>query len=234
MYRFVAGLVLCFLIAIPARADLIYSISFDSTGTSLNTNLILAPNASQVVGVFFHESFGAADTPFLDLIGGVNGLTTANFRATRSGPGAVAITAAAGNPLFDLGPTVNFTPTLATVEQEILVSLPVFGTGAVVGPGVRTVQIGTITVTASAAPGDVNTFSLSDFNPAPGANDFIIDNGFGGLAFSADEALNFGTLSINAVPEPSTLALVGFLAIGASGYRFRKRIFKSQSPEMQS
>jgi hypothetical protein len=227
MVRFLTGLVLCFCCAIPARADLIYSISFDSTGTSLNTNLILAPNASQVVGVFFHESFGAADTPFLDLIGGVNGLTTANFRATRSGPGAVAITAAAGNLLFDLR-TENFTPTLATVEEEILLNPPVFATGPIAGPGVRTVQIGTITVTASATPGDVNTFSLSDFNPALGANDFIIDDGFGGLAFSADEALNFGTLSINAVPEPSTLALVGLAGLGAAGYRLRRRRAKEQ------
>lgn len=229
MIRCFAFLTVSLSLAATSQAAIVYSVSFDPTGSNLNLAANLSLGSSQSFGIYLHEIFDAGDTPRLDLAGGVNGLTTGNFRTSRSGSGGSAITGLAGNTAFDLGPTVVFSPSSGTVAQEILINSPVFGTGAAVGPGIRTAQLGSLTVTASGVAGDVNLFTLGDFNPGVGVNDLVIDNGLGGLNFVIDTAtLSFGSLSVSAVPEPSSIILVSLLS-GLGVLRLRRKSSRTLS-----
>lgn len=221
MRHLLACLTLCLAFASQASGGVIYGVRFE-------TNVLnLASGSSATVNIFFDEipDAGNADPQRLDLAGGVNGLTIANVAVNGAGLGATTITAAQGNALFDFGPNITLgNPT--TIEQAIVLAPPLFGTDTFV----RSVLLGNITVTAAGAVGQQNVFTLADFSPA---DDFIIDDGFGGLGFVADGAINFSlpssSLTVNitgpaGVPEPSSIVLLSALGgLGAIVARYRKR-----------
>lgn len=222
MVRKLLAAFLLLFIASQASAGVVYQVSFDSDGAASNINSNLTVGGSQLFNIYFHEKFDGSGsfTPRIDLAGGVNGLTTANFGVNRTSGTTTDISNASGNAAFDFGgaPTVNFSASAATVEQEVSVS-PVFATSSAADR--RTVLLGSIQVTANSLGS--TTFSLADF--LAGNDDFIIDDGIGGLLFVADDpllnVLTFGTLTITAVPEPSSLMLVGVVGCVAALRRRR-------------
>lgn len=195
-----------------ANAGLVYQVSFDATGATLSSNANLTVGGpAGVFNIYLHEmSDGVGGfTPRIDLPGGTNGLTTANFAINRTAGSTTDITGANGNVLFDFGvPSPNFTVSNATVEQEALTS-PVFASSSAADR--RTVLLGSVQLSAQAI--GVTTFSLADFKI--GNNDFVIDDLVGGLNFVADNSISFGTLTITAVPEPSSLFLVSVVGVVA-------------------
>lgn len=223
MVRKLLAAFLLLFIASQASAGVVYQVSFDSNGASTTTTANLTVGGAPVnFNIYFHEKFdgSGAFTPRIDLAGGVNGLTTANFGVNRTSGTTTDISNASGNAAFDFGgaPTVNFSTSAATVEQEVSVS-PVFATSSAADR--RTVLLGSIQVTANSLGS--TTFSLADF--LADSDDIIIDNGIGGLLFVADDpllnVLTFGTLTITAVPEPSSLMLVGVVGCVAALRRRR-------------
>ena len=217
MVRKLLAVFMLLTLASQASAGVVYQVSFDSAGSSLGTNSNLTVGGSQVFSVYFHEKFDGSGsfTPRIDLAGGVNGLTTANFGVNRTSGTTSDITDATGNALFDIAPpTVVFNASSATVAQEALTS-PVFATSSAADR--RTVLLGSIQVTRNSS--DQTIFTLADF--LAGSDDFIIDDLLGGLAFAADGSIGFGTLTITAVPEPSSLMLVGVVGCVAALRRRR-------------
>lgn len=218
MVRKLLAVLMLLTLASQASAGVVYQVSFDSAGSSLSTNSNLTVGGSQVFSVYFHEKFDGSGsfTPRIDLPGGVNGLTTANFGVNRTSGTSTDITDANGNASFDIAPpTVVFNASAATVAQEALTG-PVFATSSAADR--RTVLLGSIQVTANAFGN--TTFSLADF--LAGSDDFIIDDGIGSLLFAADGSITFGTLTITAVPEPSSLMLVGVVGCIAALRRRRE------------
>lgn len=217
MIRKLLAVIMLLTFAAQASAGVVYQVSFDSAGSSLSTNSNLTVGGSQLFNVYFHEKFdgNGSFTPRIDLAGGTNGLTTANFGVNRTSGSTTDITGGNGNASFDIAPpTVTFSASSATVEQEALTG-PVFATSS--APDRRTVLLGAIQVTANSFGS--TTFSLADF--LAGSDDFIIDDGIGGLLFAADGGITFGTLTITAVPEPSSLMLVGVVGFMAALRRRR-------------
>ncbi len=219
MIRKLLAVFMLLTLASQASAGVVYQVSFDSAGSSLSTTSSLTVGGSQVFNVYFHEKYDGSGsfTPRIDLPGGTNGLATANFGVNRTSGTTTDITNATGNASFDFngGPTVSFNASSATVGQEILLNPPVFATSAAADR--RTVLLGSIQVTANSLGS--TTFSLADF--LAGSDDFIIDDGLGGLLFAADGGVTFGTLTITAVPEPSSLMLVGVVGCIAALQRRR-------------
>lgn len=200
-----------------AQAAVFYNVRFDNLALNLN------PGQMATLNVFFDETVTGGDPHRLDETGGMNGLVNANFSVIGSGGGGSLVTAATPNAGFDAS-TVTIGDPTSSVQQAIVFNGPVFGNG----DPVRSVQLGTVTFTAGTA-GDINVFDLADFNTDPGAFDFTIGDGFGGLIsgapdFSADSSITFGstTISVTAVPEPSSIAVMTFIG-GIAAYRIRRR-----------
>ncbi len=218
MFKNVFALWMVMATATVANADLVYNLRFDNTAFSLDAG------QSTVLSIFFDEIYTPPDLPRLDLTTDplpTRGLTTANFQVAVSGTGTSTITAATGNNLFDGfgGPTVVVGNPTTIVQDIDLLSDPVFATETL---NVRSIQVGTITVTAGGNPGDQNVFNLQDIFAG---SDFVIEDGLGG--FSADAVLNYGSATLTvtnlaAVPEPTTWGLLALLSAGGI-YRHRKR-----------
>ncbi|QEG39478.1 hypothetical protein [Roseimaritima ulvae] len=208
-----------------AHGALMYQLRFEQS------NIQLEVGESQTVGVLFEEIYTAPDSPIFDLAAdpfATNGLTTADFAVITSGPGGSAITAAAGNPHFDnflTGPIVSLgAPT--KVSQSTFLNSPLFATES---GNVRNAQIGSITVTGGGNIGDVTTFSLADFNPAFGVDNFIIDDGLDSIPnVVADGNMQFDSLNatvVNAatVPEPSMITALTMLCCAGGFRRYRRK-----------
>lgn len=127
-----------------------------------------------------------------------------------------------GGPEEDLGNPVS------TIQQAIFFNDPVFASiqSPVTGGTMRTAQVGSLTLTASNLIGDVNVFQLADFG---GGDDFLIDDGVFGLDFAADSFMSFGSVTVTAVPEPSSLVLLGIAGL-IGGNRLR-RLRKVSEPK---
>ena len=212
-YIALIGLIAIIQVGSIAQADYFYVVRFDQS------NLAIATGQSIQVSVLLEETITGMSQHRLDLAGGRFGLLNGNFGVSTSGTGASQINSAAGNPLYDLGPTITLgNPT--TVSQGALLNPPVFGSPA--GLGTRTVTLGTLSITGSGNIGEQNTFLPFDFNL--GSDDFVIDDGFGGLNFVADTAIAFQGLNVllTTVPEPSSLYASMAMAWGLIFHRRRR------------
>lgn len=203
----------------PASAAVTYRLDFTQS------SLALAPGQSATLGILFIETAVGLPHAF-DLASGPSGLISASFRINTLGTGGSTITAATGNSLFDLdgGPNPVVGPS-TTVEQDVdFASDPVFATFESIVPGgtSRSVQIGTATFTASNVLGDVNTFSLADFGIG---DQFVLDDGVRTLEL--DELMSFGQVTVTAVPEPSSIAVLAVIG-GLGAYRVRRRAAKAK------
>ena len=225
MTRILVFLALSLAISLPASASLTYELTFSQTNVSLGTG------QSITLDILFRETATGGFLHRLDLAGGTNGLTDANFRVTRSGTGATFMSGITGNNLFDFdgGPVGTLDNPLSTVEQAIFSNDPVFASiqSPVTGGTMRTAQVGSLTLTASNLLGDVNVFQLGDFGAGV---DFLIDYGFLGLDFAADSLMSFGSVTVTAVPEPSSLVLLGIAGlIGGNRLRRLRKISESKN-----
>ncbi len=185
------------------------------------SNIVAVPGQIIQFNVFFDETITSPSIHRLDLAGGTNGLLSANFQMTVSGPASSQITLANGNPLFDLGPTVVIAnPT--SVTQAALLNPPLFGTPN--GLGTRSSLVGSLTIVANGNVGEQNVVSLGDLSLA--SDDFVIDDGFGGLGSVADSSISFQnfTITMTAIPEPSSLGMLTLLTMCQLIRRNRRRI----------
>lgn len=202
-----------------AFAALTYSLTFSDSNVSIGTGQTVT------LGVLFNEISNdfPNDTFRLGLNAGEGGLLNANFGINVTGPGGNAITSAAGNSAFDVGPVVDLGPPTTIVQSVDIFTDSVFATdfGAT-----RSVQVGTVTITGSNLVGDVNTFSLFDLNT--NFVDFTIDD-LTLDGFDADGVMSFGSVTVTAVPEPSSLVLLGIAGL-IGGNRLR-RLRKVSEPK---
>lgn len=209
------GLLTVLCLQSTAMCGIVYNLRFDQTSVTLS------PGATSTFNILFEESVNDGSAHRLDLIGGTNGLIDGSFEVLVTGTGLTTATGGTGNAGFDnQDPIVPGNTT--TFTQSIALNNPVFGTDAT--GGTYRIQLGTITVTAGNA-GDANTLTLAG-HPV---NLLTIDDGFGGLAFTIDNALiNFGSVNVNvtAVPEPAT-GFLGMLTISGIGWWRKKRAVKS-------
>ena len=221
MFRFI--LILAATCALYSHASAAVTYRLDFTQSSL----ALAPGQSATLGILFTETAIGSPHAF-DLTPGPAGLISASFRIETLGAGGSTITGATGNNLFDLagGPNVVVGAT-TTFEQDVdFASEFVFATTEAVVPGgtSRSVQVGTATFTASNVLGDTNVFSLADFDIV--GSQFVIDGG--PALLELDDLMSFGQVTVTAVPEPSSIAVLAVMS-GLGAYRMRRRVAKAKA-----
>lgn len=177
------------------------------------------------IDVFLTESFTAPNTTADTILGDpFQGATAGTFRVTRSGTGGHAITGAAGSVDFDNGggaATINTSATSATVEQfDILVATT--PTGVLSGSTYR-LFLGQISVVGQNVGGAQNTFTFSDFSPV--GDDLSLFDAANTLGTNGvlDGLVNYGSITITAVPEPSSILLGGIFAGGSIAAAWRRR-----------
>lgn len=212
----------CFLF-VPVRsasAGYVYNLEFSGPTQVIGGQTIN-------IDVFLVESFTGATTTLDTILGDpTQGATGGTFRVTRSGAGGNAITSALGSVDFDNGgggATINTSASSATVEQIDLLAVPTTPTGTQSGSTFR-LFLGQISVVGSNIMGAQNTFTFQDFGAGDDlalfdANDVL------GTAGVLDGIVNYGSITITAVPEPSSMLLGGMFACGSvvAAWRRRKR-----------
>ncbi len=192
MIRTVTLLICLFGLAPAARSEVVYELFFRSSfGDSLDELFVVAPGERFEASVILQETVTGTSEANV----GVNGLGGFGYRiSTLGGDGSFEITARP-NTLFttfdtpDAAGGANFASTVAPVES--------------IGNGVFEVNIGTVALTAPTL-GAVTEFQLSDPRPA---SDFA---GLGTGNNIEDDLVRFRSVTLSAIPEPSSaFALAG-------------------------
>jgi hypothetical protein len=194
-----------------AEADFIYSLQIAPASQ------VIAPNATTSVQVFLVES-GTAGGGQVSMA--TNGLTAALVKLNWDTGGAAVLNnsdVVGGTGFVQLTPgTTDTVNRVASLTQQV--SFAAFGvTGT-------SVLLGTFTFTAPNANDTVTNLTASQFNPTPGSDDFVLANG---QVLDGITANGFASISttVTAVPEPSSVALVGLCLAGAA---CQKRFFKKR------
>lgn len=193
-----------------------------------------APGATVTVELYIEESLAVGDT---SLIASENGLSGAGVSVTQTastGPGSPAIitamtTDSGFNSSLDLT-SVNSDGTLGTIDEDTTAngSGPEGDCGA---PGalVGYVPLGTATITAGDAAGEVTTFTVDKLNDLGGntitATNFydldMTDNG--GAPPPAYVGAQATTFTITVTPEPATVGSIGMALLALAGARGRRQ-----------
>lgn len=194
-----------------------YQLRFDQT------DLSLLPGESTDVQIFLDETIDTGDSFILGSGSGLNGLITARFDIQQTGSGDSMISAAApamsmtGSVITGVGtPLVTF----ANAIGFDIADVPVVGFDN--GPLTRSVFLGSVSLTAGSA-GSTNLFQLAD---ASAGDDFVIGDGLDGLISGdpnvfLDAGISFGSVSVTAVPEPSSAIAILIAVAGLVHYRRR-------------
>jgi len=203
------------------------------------------------VNLYLQETVTGASTSLIFKEGGLFGAATVVTRIN-TGNATIFGSSLVSNDfkiLPNTAPSPNgFGPTPTIVSQApatnsqsgLIVNADVPGNGAdgpkfsSGGPGVRTVLLGTLNITVGSK---TTTFAVSDYGPTNatvtqlGTDLDATSLGLPGQPpahFGASDPINVGGLFffrvVNAIPEPTSMALCGLLACGMSyaGYRRRK------------
>lgn len=202
-----------------ARADIAYRLRFSPAGP-----LNVAANSTQSLDIFLDETVTGADTNLIGSTfnGNIVGVFFGDIRATATGTGVTNVVATPNSGEFDIsGSDVTQNPVFF-LQHAVLANAP--ATGSIVG-STRSVSLGSLTFDVGASGS--TTLSLRDFDLGGLSDDIIIGDGFGGVSVILDNAANmtYGsiTLNINAVPEPSTFAMLGVAGGIAGVVAWRRR-----------
>ena len=203
-----------------AKADIAYRLRFNIAGP-----VTVDPNSVQALSVFLEETVTGADTHLIgsSFNGNQVGVFISDYRATVSGTGISNVVMAAGSPAeFDFTNTDDTQNPLLFWQNAVVLNAPVVG--SVIG-STRQVEVGTLAFNVGNSGS--TTISLADFDLGGASDDIVIGDGLGGLFASLDNALNMSydsiTLNINAVPEPSSMALAGIAGSAGVFYFWRRR-----------
>jgi hypothetical protein len=240
------------LMPMAAQASVSYSYVVGPTaGGGVSNNFTVAAAGNLTLNVYLQETLTGSSTSLIIADGGMNAAAVGLYKGTNSGNGASTFVSSTAN-LSSPWPTGSFrfgadsgnaTPT----QQSIGVSSPNnLGTASNVNPDANgLILIGTVTI--SVANGAATQFNLLNYPPpgSSGSNGNTITSGvssFGPLDLdftnnsdvSPGSAIYTGTIDNAAtefftvqvaVPEPSSMLLVGLCtaAMGYVGYRRRMR-----------
>ena len=189
-----------------AQADLVYGFRFSPTTTLVLPGL-------QTIDIFLDQTATAPDSANLHTVG----LGTAIFTVNSSDP-TISFTGTTGFVDGAEGGLVG-----ASLDVSNL-GTAVFLQGSLLNPG--TVASGTLATSGSATFSTIRIGTVS-FNLAAGQTTTLssapFTSGDFGLADgTVISSIAAASLTITAIPEPSSLALVGLVGFGLAGWRRRK------------
>jgi len=164
------------------------------TGGAFSNSIVVAPSGG-VVNLFLIED---GNIPFL--------ANTATFVLNGVGSGTSIGSISTAN--FDTKSVVGLTFSNSAFQSTV---------NSVSLNGVQAIQVGSINF--SGTVGQFTTFRFADLN---GGSQIILNNN----AFNSDAAVFGGssTFTVTAVPEPSTIALLGLVSVGGLiARRFRRK-----------
>jgi hypothetical protein len=187
-----------------SRADLVYTFRFSPT-----TGFV-APG-TQTIAIFLDETATAPDVTNLATLG----MGTANFSVS-STTAPVVFTSATTGFVDDASLTFGFTdltvPGVVTFNQTTLTTASlVQGTLGTGDATIASIQLGTFTF--DLLEGQTTTLSTLAIGPA----DFALNDG------TIISTIGSASYTITAVPEPTSLALVGMVGVGSLVARYRRR-----------
>lgn len=193
------------------KADFVYSLSLAPLSTTLE------PGQTTKVSLILNETDVAGANSPTSLVSG-SGLFGIAVRLQRTSGDATLSNFSLTSGLSALGvnPSPNPTQTPNLWEFNVNAGLASVGTGS------RTsIVVGTVDVTLQTESSTFQSGNLT--NPLP--NNLSLGTFVNSRATSIS---TYGDLTITAVPEPSTLILVGLAAssMGAAAWRKRKRLLK--------
>jgi len=220
-------------VCVPANAALVYDLAFrfagDTTPIANGANFVVSPN-QQFVGVellLVERVFGPSASIFGDdsLVGPANNRfgNLLGFQANIAANGADGLfTNAQVNTTGGVAnPNNNNFDTVGYMALGNVMSQPGLGS-TLLEPGVRAALLGTVDLTAPTL--GQTTFTLSDFSANDGDFGTFGVGNLEGAAVASGGSFNNGSFTITAVPEPSSLVLLG-LASGCGAFvRFRRRV----------
>jgi hypothetical protein len=177
------------------------------------------PGAVTTISAYFRET-GTAGEP--SRLSDVNwGLINANFGVTRTAStGNNNITASTANSQFDGSGPLTFNASSADFPLTALLNTPV---GVAAGANSFRILLGSFSVTGGTL-GSTATFTIGQ----PVANDFILGDGISDAGpLVVGTQLSPVSISITAVPEPSSIALLGIVGSSVAFISWKRRRARS-------
>jgi hypothetical protein len=206
--------------------------SFNESKAATVWFLDFNPQSSFVAGgtttvdIVLREKRDAGDISLLETVN----MSSANFRFSWSGTGSSSVVAGSleghtiqGGRFFDNGNTsysgenvfLDTTNRFGTVEQFDLLAGSDDPIGSPVNSLESSLRVGRFTVNGGSL-GDTNLFTLADFDPT--FDDLTLADGT-----VLDGIINYGSMNVATVPEPSSVALLSTLLGGFAARHWRRK-----------
>ncbi len=220
----VSVLTLCLASVKPTEAGITYDIRFGQS------NYNVGFGQSTMVSLYLNERYDGVSGTGQHRIDNINGLVFGNIGATitnsiPAGGSFFSADPVTGTGFDGLGNTTfrDLPMTTASVLQGTNFGSPnVTGTLTLLpgGSSIRSILLAQFQITAGAS--GVDNLTPFDLNPGFGLDDLVIDDGGSGYVIDSDPSLTFVNSTITAVPEPSSMALIGVSALALGWRRMRR------------